>query len=119
MYLLHRFKTSYESLQHFLSRENFLFPFRRAFVIFHPISLQKCALVFIVFHKHMPFADQNNGCGDDLDDVNNGTAPSVDLTCVAATDVDGQGACGAEGGRPAVHHQDRQEVHILLLAVKA
>lgn len=41
------------------------------------------------------------------------------LTCVAATDVDGQGAGGAQGGRPAVNHQNRQEVNILLVAVKA
>lgn len=57
--------------------------------------------------------------GDSDDNVSNGTAPTVALTCVAATDMNGQGACGAEGGRPAVNHQDGQEVHILLMAVKA
>lgn len=45
--------------------------------------------------------------------------PTVALTCVAAADVNGQRACRAEGGRPAVNNQDRQEVHILLMAVKA
>lgn len=57
--------------------------------------------------------------GDSDDNVSNGAAPTVALTCVTATDVNGQGACGAEGGRPAVNHQDGQEVHILLMAVKA
>ena len=41
------------------------------------------------------------------------------LTCVAAADVDGQGARGAQGGRPAVHHLDGQEIDILLVAVEA
>lgn len=46
------------------------------------------------------------------------TSPGV-LTCVAAADVYGQGACGAERGRPAVNHQDGQEVHVLLVTVEA
>lgn len=41
------------------------------------------------------------------------------LTCVAAADVDGQRARGAEGRRPAVNHPDGQEVHVLLMAVEA
>ena len=41
------------------------------------------------------------------------------VTCVAAAHVDGDGARGAQGGRPAVHHQDGQEVHVLLIAVEA
>lgn len=57
--------------------------------------------------------------GDSDDNVSNGAAPTVALTCVTAADMNGQGACGAEGGRPAVNHQDRQEVHILLMAVEA
>lgn len=57
--------------------------------------------------------------GDSDDKVSNAAAPTVALTGVAATDMNGQGACGAERGRPAVNHQDRQEVHILLMAVKA
>lgn len=57
--------------------------------------------------------------GDSDDNVSNGATPTVALTCVAAADMNGQGACGAEGGRPAVNHQDRQEVHILLMAVEA
>lgn len=48
-----------------------------------------------------------------------GAALTVVLTCVAATDTNGQRACGAEGGRATVNKQDRQEVHILLMAVKA
>lgn len=57
--------------------------------------------------------------GDSDDNVSNGAAPPVALTCVAATNMNGQGARGAEGGRPFVNHQDRQKVHILLIAVKA
>ncbi len=57
--------------------------------------------------------------GDSNDNVSNCAAPAVALTCVAATDMNGQGACGAEGGEPTVHHQDRQEIHILLMAVEA
>lgn len=33
--------------------------------------------------------------------------------------MDGQRARGAEGRRPAVNHQDGQEVHVLLVAVEA
>lgn len=99
------------------------------------ICLQIYALVFNSLRKHKLIkpvyrpkqwhiddlcsgaADEHQG---DVDaDVNMAAAPSVDLTCVAATDVDGQGACGAEGGGPAVDHQDGQEVHILLMAVEA
>lgn len=36
----------------------------------------------------------------------NGAAPTVALTCVAAANMNGQGPCGAEGGRPAVNYQD-------------
>lgn len=57
--------------------------------------------------------------GDSDDNVSNGAVPIVALTCVTATHMDGKGACGAEGGRSTVNHQDRQEVHILLMAVKA
>lgn len=57
--------------------------------------------------------------GDSDDNVSNSVAPTIALTCVTATDMDGHGACGAEGARPAVNHQDRQEVHILLMAVEA
>lgn len=49
----------------------------------------------------------------------NVAAPRVALTCVTATDVDGQGACWAEGGGSTVNHKNRQEVHILFMAVKA
>lgn len=56
-------------------------------------------------------------CDSDAN-ISHGAAPSVDLTCVAAADMNGQRACGAEGGRPTVNNQDRQEVHILLTAVK-
>lgn len=57
--------------------------------------------------------------GDSDDNVSNDAAPAAALTCVAAADMNGQGARGAEGGRPGVHHQDGQEVHVLLMAVKA
>jgi len=67
-----------------------------------------------------PFGSAAADAGGDSDDnVSNGAAPTAVLTCVAAADMNGQGACGAERGRPAVNHQDRQEVHILLMAVKA
>ena len=56
--------------------------------------------------------------GDSDDNVSN-VAATVALTSVAAADMNGQGARGAESGWPAVNHQDRQEVHILLMAVKA
>lgn len=39
--------------------------------------------------------------------------------CVAATHVDGQCACAAECRRAAVHHQDGQQVDVLLTPVKA
>lgn len=48
-----------------------------------------------------------------------GAASAGGLTCVTATHVNGQGARGAERGRSAVNHQDGQEVHVLLVAVKA
>lgn len=57
--------------------------------------------------------------GDSDDNASNGAAPTSALTCVTAADVDGQGTRGAEGGGPAVNHQDRQEVHVLLMAVEA
>lgn len=38
---------------------------------------------------------------------------------VAATDADGEGARAAQCGGPAVHHQDGQEEHVLLLPVEA
>lgn len=57
--------------------------------------------------------------GDSDDNASNGAAPTVDLTCVTAAYMNGQGACRAEGGRPAVNHQDGKVVHILLMAVKA
>lgn len=70
--------------------------------------------------RRWPFSTAAADAEADSDDnVNNGAAPTVALTCVTATDMNGQCACGAEGGRPAVNHQDRQEVHILLMAVKA
>lgn len=49
----------------------------------------------------------------------NGAASPGVLTCVAAADVNGQGARGAERGGSAVNHQDGQEVHVLLVAVEA
>lgn len=49
----------------------------------------------------------------------NGAASPGVLTCVAAADVNGQGARGAERGGSAVNHQDGQEVHVLLMAVEA
>ncbi len=57
--------------------------------------------------------------GDSDDNVSNCAASTEALTCVTAANTNGQGACRAEGGRPAVHHQDGQEIHILLVAVKA
>lgn len=41
------------------------------------------------------------------------------LTCVTATDANGQRAGGAEGGRTTVNYQDGQEVHVLLMAIEA
>lgn len=41
------------------------------------------------------------------------------LTWVTAAHVNGQRARGAERGGSAVHHQDGQEVHVLLVAVEA
>lgn len=38
---------------------------------------------------------------------------------VTAADADGECACAAERGRPAVHHEDGQEEHVLLLPVEA
>lgn len=33
--------------------------------------------------------------------------------------MDGEGPCAAEGRRAAVHHQDGQQVHVLLLTVES
>lgn len=57
--------------------------------------------------------------GDSDVNVSNGATPAVALTCVAATNMDGQGARWAEGGRSAVNNKNGQEVHILFMAVKA
>ena len=97
-----------------------------------PFVCRFVALHYLVFHKYklirsvcwpkqwhvddlFRFAAADAEADSD-DDVNNGV---VALTCVAAADMNGQGSCRAERGRPAVNHQDGQEVHILLVAVKA
>lgn len=52
-------------------------------------------------------------------DEGRGVAGLDGARAVAAADADGEGARAAQRGRPAVHHQDGQEEHVLLLPVEA
>lgn len=52
-------------------------------------------------------------------DKGRGVAGLDGARAVAAADADGEGARAAQRGRPAVHHQDGQEEHVLLLPVEA
>lgn len=52
-------------------------------------------------------------------DEGRGVAGLDGTGAVAAADADGECARAAQRGRPAVHHQDGQEEHVLLLPVEA
>lgn len=67
--------------------------------------MQIYALVlFCCLACRWPFSTPASAEGDSDDNVSNGAAHTVALTCVTATNTDGQGACGAEGGRPTVNY---------------
>lgn len=79
-------------------------------------------------HRHCCWLSSDKGRDDLFGDCQavtvtimlcNGTPSPGVLTCVTATDVNGQGARGAERGRSVVSHLDGQEVHVLLVAVEA
>lgn len=63
--------------------------------------------------------DEGAGAEGGGHDEGRGVAGLDGAGAVAATDTDGERARAAQRGRPAVHHQDGQEEHILLLPVEA
>ena len=63
--------------------------------------------------------DEGAGAEGGGHDESRGVAGLDGARAVAAADADGQRPCAAQRGRPAVHHQDGQEEHVLLLPIEA
>ena len=63
--------------------------------------------------------DEGAGAEGGGHDEGRGVAGLDGARAVAAADADGQRPRTAQRGRPAVHHQDGQEEHVLLLPVEA
>ena len=63
--------------------------------------------------------DEGAGAEGGGHDEGRGVAGLDGARAVAAADADGQRPRAAQRGRPAVHHQDGQEEHVLLLPIEA
>ena len=64
-------------------------------------------------------SDERAGAEGGSHDKGGGVAGLDGTGAVTAADADGEGARAAQGGWPAVHNEDGQEEHVLLLPVEA